>query len=230
MTAKGHIVVAVPAYTGTVHLATVRSLFADMLRAMADGYVVSVQDEAGSADIGATRAEMVAKFLYEKGTHLVFIDADVCWQAGAMNSLVSHDVDIVAGSYPHRKDPISFPMKWDDGQESVWSDEKGLIEVKGCAAGFLCVKRHVLEAMVKAYPDLEFATDRAPGGKAWGLFDTVREPNRRLGEDYSFCHRARECGFKIKVDPSISMGHIGSKVFVGTLGEHMRENHVLPVS
>jgi hypothetical protein len=34
-----------------------------------------------------------------------------------------------------------------------------------------------------------------------------------LSEDYSFCERARRCGYKIWADTTIRLGHIGKYVF-----------------
>ena len=47
------------------------------------------------------------------------------------------------------------------------------------------------------------------------LFDVMAihgdlfSPINGLGEDLSFCHRARSIGYKIYVDPEIKLGHCG---------------------
>jgi hypothetical protein len=75
--------VAIPAYSGTIHLGTMRSLFTDLLALQARGDFWSLHDECGNALIADARALIVAQFLDSKADTLVFIDSDVCWEAGA---------------------------------------------------------------------------------------------------------------------------------------------------
>src|SRR5262245_55405439 len=92
--------IAVPAYTGQVHLGTMRSLMTDMLLLAARGDKVTIFDESGNAMIAHARDMIVAEFLAGQGTDLVFVDADVFWEEGAILRLVDHPVDVVAGIYP----------------------------------------------------------------------------------------------------------------------------------
>jgi hypothetical protein len=41
----------------------------------------------------------------------------------------------------------------------------------------------------------------------------------KYGEDYSFCKRWRDMGGQVWVDPSISMGHLGTKIWKGRLAD-----------
>ena len=43
-------------------------------------------------------------------------------------------------------------------------------------------------------------------------FDRMVLNSRLYGEDLSFCHRAREAGFKIMCDPEIQVGHLRSQI------------------
>jgi hypothetical protein len=213
--------IGIPAYAGTVHLGTMRSLMADVLALARRGDSVSVYDESGSAMIADTRAQIVAEFLAGQATHLVMVDHDVCWQAGGIPRLVDHGVDCVAGVYPHRADPISFPLHLLDDGADGWDAEKQLLEVKAVPAGFLCITRGMCERMIAAYPETAFVSDKHPDRKAHALFDSVRIGMTKLGEDLSFCHRWRAIGGKVWADPSIMMAHVGPKVFAGALGTFM---------
>src|SRR5689334_16213005 len=108
-----HVMVAIPAYSGTIHLGTMRSLFTDLLALQARGDSWTLHDECGNALIADARALIVAQFLASKADTLVFIDSDVCWEAGALLRLLDHQQDMVAGIYPQRKDPINYCVKWD---------------------------------------------------------------------------------------------------------------------
>lgn len=215
-----HVMVAIPAYTGTIHLGTMRSLFTDLLALQARGDVWSLHDECGNALIADARALIVAQFLASPADVLVFIDSDVCWEAGALLKLLDHDVDMVAGIYPQRKDPINYCVKWINKPEL--HAVNGLLEVEGVPAGFMKLSRKQLESMVEQYPDSEFFVENAPNQKAWALFADYRIGRHKMGEDYSFCKRWTDMGGKVWIDPEIKMGHTGNKTFYGHLGEYLR--------
>ena len=216
------VMVAIPAYTGTIHLGTMRSLFTDLLALQARGDQWTVQDECGNGLIAHARALIVAQFLKSECDVLVFVDSDVCWQAGALLKLIDYPVDMVAGLYPQRRDPINFCLNW-TAQGELWADpETGLLESNGVPAGFMKLSRTQLEAMVEQYTDTEFYCENAPGQKAWHLFGDYRIGKHLMGEDYAFCRRWRDMGGRIWVDPEIEMGHVGFKTFPGHLGQWLK--------
>lgn len=218
-----HIWLAVPAYTGTVHIATVRSLMTDVLAFRERGDAITLHDETGSALIGNARASVVAKFLASDATDLVFLDHDICWEAGALLKLVDAPVDCVAGIYPHRRDPEGYSIQWLTERADLVADPAtGLLEVAGVPAGFLRLSRGMLKRMVEAYPDTIFHDEGSPNAEAWGLFDPYRIGKLKMGEDFSFCRRWRDIGGQVWADPEIRMGHIGNKTFPGHLGDWLR--------
>ena len=182
-----HVMVAIPAYTGTIHLGTMRSLFTDLLSLQDRGDSWEIHDECGNALIADARAVIV---------------------------------DMVAGIYPQRKDPINYCVKWMDKPELQAVD--GLLEVDGVPAGFMKLSRKQLESMVAQYPDTEFYVPSAPNEKCWALFADYRIGKHKMGEDYAFCRRWQDMGGQIWIDPEIKMGHIGNKTFNGHLGDWLR--------
>lgn len=217
-----HVMVAIPAYSGTIHLGTMRSLFTDLLTLQARGDVWSLHDECGNALIADARALIVAQFLDSKADTLVFIDSDVSWEAGALLKLLDAPVDMVAGIYPQRKDPINYCVKWQNKPELMADPSTGLLEVDGVPAGFMKLSRKQLESMVEQYPDSEFYVESAPNQKAWALFADYRIGKHKMGEDYAFCRRWTDMGGKIWINPEIKMGHCGFKTFNGHLGDWLR--------
>lgn len=217
-----HVMVAIPAYTGTIHLGTMRSLFTDLIALQARGDVWSLHDECGNALIADARALIVAQFLDSKADTLVFIDSDVSWEAGALLKLLDAPVDMVAGIYPQRKDPINYCVKWQKKPTLVADPATGLLEVDGVPAGFMKLTRKQLEAMVEQYPDSEFYVENAPNQRAWALFADYRIGKHKMGEDYAFCRRWTDMGGKIWINPEIKMGHCGYKTFQGHLGDWLR--------
>ena len=214
------VMIAIPAYSGQIHLGTFRSLFTDLLALQARGDSFEVHDECGNALIADARALIVAQFLASDCDTLVFVDSDVCWEAGALLWLLDAPVDMVAGIYPQRRDPINYCVKWKSEGE-LWAED-GLLESVGVPFGFVKLSRAMLEQMVAQYPDSEFYVENAPGQKAWALFADYRIGKHKMGEDYAFCRRWTEMGGRIWVNPEIKMGHVGYKTFPGHLGEELR--------
>lgn len=219
---------AVPTYTGQVTAATFKSLVHDMAHLLVRGFAVVPFFDIGHADIYMLRAHIAMSFLADPdATDLIMIDSDVAWDSFGLLKLLEHDVDIVAGAYPKREDPITFMYRSEITlnpqthlpQKAIHGDpETGLCEVWGCPGGFMRIRRHVIEKMVDHYRDELTALDPyMPDGKCVRLFDpywfTDDEGRRRaLSEDYAFCQRWRDLGGKIYLDVNIPMAHVGPKV------------------
>jgi hypothetical protein len=78
------------------------------------------------------------------------------------------------------------------------------MKVHAAGTAGMLVQRHVLDKIM-ANPD---ASGWArPFRIGWGAPDAS-------DEDVYFCHRIRECGFDIHVDPTLGMDHIPAEVFV----------------
>jgi hypothetical protein len=92
---KLHITVAIPAYTGTIYIATLRSLINDLVMLVARGDTFTLIDDIGSANIADCRGAIASNFLKTDSDCLVFVDSDVAWEKGALLRLVDHKVDLV---------------------------------------------------------------------------------------------------------------------------------------
>lgn len=227
------VFIALPVYTGQVSLTTYKSLMHDVHQLALKGVGVYIFDEIGHADIYLLRAQLVASFLADKdATDFVMIDSDVGWEPFGLLKLLRHNVDLVAGSYPKRKDPITFMFRspLDEGGTIEGNPETGLIEVWGMPGGFMRCTRSMIEKMVEHYGPTMTAIDGiVPQKKIVRLFDpywmdTKDGQKRCLGEDYAFCQRWRDIGGKVHLDASIGMAHIGTKAYQGKLGEFVGPN------
>lgn len=225
-----HIVLAVPCYTGQLHIGTSRSILHDVMTLYGRGDSVQFADETGNADISLCRAMIVAKFLNVKdATHLVMIDSDVCWESGGLVKLVDAGVDFVAGAYPMRLggDRPQYHMHLKDGPGHTLDPATGLLEVDAVPAGFVCLTRSMLERMIQHYADSKISFSQCPNGVAWDLFDGLSFTGtdglrHKWGEDYSFCKRWTGMGGKIWCNPTVAMGHLGTKLWQGRLSDSFK--------
>ena len=90
----------------------------------------------------------------------------------------------------------------------------GLCEILYAGAGFLHVRREVyrtIQERLVCRPERAFRTADGSLFPADGA--TSDAGPWYLSEDYAFCERARQCGFKIMADTSIRLWHIGEYAY-----------------
>jgi len=124
----------------------------------------------------------------------MWFDSDMIFPPETMIKLLEHNAPIVSGAYFRRSPPYHL-VAFDecDTKNRKWTDLKLPTETVSCGGvGFGCV-------LVKTDVLFDVAAK----------FQTWFEPMNGFGEDLSFCWRARECGYDILLDPSVSCGHIG---------------------
>jgi hypothetical protein len=212
------VFIALLSYTGTIWLPTHRSLLREIVALNAAGWGVIEESLMGCSYIHSARGQMVSLFLQSDATDLVYVDWDMAWDPGALARLLSHDVDVVAGDYPGRKDPIRYHARFLKRDDGSWNDDirpDGLIEMAGAATGFMRIRRNVIERMVEAYPDLIFEDNDQAIKLCYLFFGHLKNGRHLLSDDYSFCDLWREIGGKVYIDTKIALGHIGFKTFAG---------------
>lgn len=226
--------VALPSYEGKIYCMTADSAIREVFAAHQKGIRYVAQFRENNMMSAMVRNWMVAKFLETDYSHLAFIDWDVHFPTGTLVRLMERDVDICGAAYPFRSDPVDFPMAWMGAPgSSVYSvnpktdepDKNGLIEVSGIPTGCLVIRRECLEKIIQLHPELEYFEPSLPDKKAYSLFEWVRKEKMIYTEDFAFCYLARECGFRVWLDPDIDMMHIGPKQFRGNIGRWLEGRH-----
>lgn len=170
----------------------------------------------GYSDISRGRSEMATEALAEGFEELLWIDADTEFQPDAVSRLRSHNLPIVGAIYPVKNERrlACNPLQTPD--EITFGEGGGLKELQFLATGFLLTQRKVYAKMRE-----HFKMPTCVGGKH-GLVpyfqpmihqDQATGRQLYLSEGFSFCERAKQCGFKIFADTTIRLGHIGKKSF-----------------
>jgi hypothetical protein len=136
--------------------------------------------------------EIAKKF---RADFLLFLDSDMLFPPTALFRLLLHRKDIVGATYTKRVAPYEVLGTEIAEQPTVTSGD--LLEMQRIPTGCLLINMGVFEKL--AMPYFRFETD------ANGAI---------VGEDYVFCDRAREAGFRIWCDAVMSreIGHIGQTV------------------
>ena len=132
------------------------------------------------------RDTCVRQALENDCSHLLFVDSDVMFAPDAITRLMKHaedGIDVVAARYNKKILPV---------QPTVKEDIKELSEVEFVPTGFLLVNMEVYKKIGK--PCFSFSNDAE-------------------SEDYYFCIKAKEHGYKIYCDPTIEIAHLGTAIF-----------------
>lgn len=149
---------------------------------------------------------------------LLMLDTDIVFPPDLLTRMFSKmrdgPIDMLAGLYRTMRKDVAVPgdliTTWcipnpggGLGQPLVAVGETSeLIELASCGMGCTLIARYVLEAVWQAHQD---------DGDAAFARDPVTLPDQtpaRLGEDVSFCLRARQLGFRILGAPDIGCGHV----------------------
>lgn len=100
-----------------------------------------------------------------------------------------------------------------------------LVELSRLGTAMMLIRREVLEGMRAAMPELVFRPDPAErqahgiGDLEPAFFCPLIDPETQalLSDDYAFCQRVRDAGFRIWLAPWVRTTHAGPTVFAGAL-------------
>jgi hypothetical protein len=218
--------IGIPCHDGRLNVKTAYALAQLMPEAMRLGVSVTLSDISNCSIITMARNCLVAEFLKTDCTELLFIDSDVIVTPGDILRLMaqSGDKDITAGTYPRRaKDKKFFTdLYWTENNDLEF--DGSMMRVKRIGTGFMLIQRHVIEKMAEAHPEWSYQ-NKPTGERMYALFDFAIKDDNYIGEDYLFCDRATQMGFKVHVDVDISLPHLGSETFTN----NFREEVVIPL-
>ena len=170
-----------------------------MLERVTDDTVVGFQ--IGSL-IYEARNQLARQAIKIGADYVLWLDSDMIFHPSVMKRLYEDykagKGDIVSGLYFRRVTPFS-PVVFntleivDNKPQWTASDDipNEVFEVGGVGFGCVFMDTGVLADVMNKYEGNAFT------------------PLNGVGEDLSFCWRARQCGYNIVVDPEVELGHIG---------------------
>lgn len=150
--------------------------------------------------IYAARNQLAVKGIEWGADYVMWFDSDMVFPADTLEKLVAlaekEKGSIITGIYFKRVAPYApvcyKHLSLGDTCEIEDIDEipEEPFEVEGCGFGCVLTPVEALAGCVEQFGDMF-------------------SPINGIGEDLSFCWRARQCGHKIIADPSIYLGHVG---------------------
>lgn len=179
----------------------------------------------GDSLLARARNQLVARFLSSGAEDALCIDADMQWEPSDALRLLSSEQLMIGAAYRRRLEkPENDPHSWcfqfrPNSAGRIQKDKQGAMEVEAAGLGFVRVNRKVFERLIAAHPDWK---------RAGSAFMTPQErehyyrffrfpEEEDLGEDVLFYRAWREIGGTAWIDPRLSIGHVGSKVYRGSV-------------
>ena len=147
----------------------------------------------------------MGEFTYDK---IFWIDSDIEWTVDDFTRLLLSEHDIISGLYvldPAGSVAVNFPNARGvptrvNKVEFLLHEEP--VEVGGVGFGFVCMKSGVFENIPRPWFLI---------GKVQWSEDSEMRVN--VGEDYSWCGKAQQAGYKIYVDPMVKVKHHKETVY-----------------
>lgn len=242
--------IATPCYGGLIHEGYLRGFSSFVAAAIDTGLQINLATVINESLVTRARNELVKFLLKSDSTHLFFIDADIQFTAEDVFKLLMHDKDIVVGSYPlkgvrwdYLKDEdiknidsvdelkrrtTSYVVNYKFNNDEEFRKgtpivQNGLVELEVAGTGFMCIKRHVIEKIIDAMPEIKYKKEENylqgidDDGVRWAVFDSEIDKERGyfLSEDYTFCRRWQRLGGQVWLDPTIKLTHWGTYAFQG---------------
>lgn len=137
------------------------------------------------------------EFTYDK---IIWIDSDISWEVEDFMKLYESNFDIVSGLYFNEEGVPLFAFNDNDiyFDHDLLKKKQYPFEVFGVGFGFVAMKSGVFENIPRPWFDVEFQKI---------INDQGLEIYIPYGEDFSWCKKAIDQGYKIYVDPSIRVCH-----------------------
>lgn len=183
------IFLGMPMYGGMLTENTMHGLLNMQQWCMARGVGMRVQSMGNESLITRARNTLVSMMMDQTdyvATHLLFIDADIGFNAQNIERLLCFDKDIVCGIYPRKhfhfekiqgilKDNpnatpdelevkcLGYNLNFDDPFNVKL--ENGFCKVSEAATGMMLVKREVFRTMMKKFPERKYVSDQIINGK-----------------------------------------------------------------
>ncbi len=212
------VLIGTPSYDGRID-----TWFADSLVRtikQADPKLINIHAIYPSYDslVQRARNDLVRMAMDGGYDTLFFIDSDVEWEPEWFFRFLARPEPIVGAALIKKSDQESYTVKIVK-KNLTKSEDDVLVQVDGLGTGFLKVDRFALEKLwLMSEP---YVHDGVPNRM---VFDLKILDGDLISEDYVMCHKWQSLGYKVWLDPSITINHNGVKKYQGNLSSFLQRN------
>jgi len=212
------VLIGTPSYDGRIDVWFANSLIATVKQAEKKGIFVHAIYTSYDSLIQRARNSLVRLALTGGYDDLFFIDSDCEWEPEWFFRLLDRPEPIVGGVLVKKSSKEGYTVKLVD-KELKWSEDKKLIQVDGVGTGFMKISRFALEKL------WDISDKYMSEGEEHRMICDIKVENGDLiSEDYILGNKWKSLGYKIWLDPTITLNHIGIKKFKGNFNKFIEKN------
>lgn len=212
------VLIGTPSYDGRIDVWFANSLVATVKQAEKKGIFVHAIYTSYDSLIQRARNSLVRLALTGGYDDLFFIDSDCEWEPDWFFRLLDRPEPIVGGALVKKSDKEGYTVKLVDKQIK-WSEDNKLIQVDGVGTGFMKISRFALEKL------WEISDPYMSEGEEHRMICDIKVENGDLiSEDYILGNKWKSLGYKVWLDPTITLNHIGTKKFKGNFNQFIQKN------
>jgi hypothetical protein len=247
-----NILIAIPCFGGQLFTNFFTSILAliDVLKENNIKYdIQTIQNESL---ITRARNSFVSIFMEDPNfTHLLFLDNDLIFSPNTILNMIASRKEIVGASYPKKnlnwdkikhyskenKDDYMIQCLATDMNYNLKLDKNkkcqiinGLVETNDIPTGMMLIDKRSMSCIINRNRDYHYKNNVAGYKNKSTFYDIFRTGivnNIYLSEDYYFCKLARDCGIKLYLDTTATIGHTGKMDYYGNLGLVLRNGDSL---
>ena len=176
--------------------------------------------------------DSLSRFLEDpEATDWFNIDSDHGWDAEAFVKMLLRPEPVLAGSYKMTNEWGKYtgvPKRDEEGaflgQEI--GENQAILEADRVAAGFLRIKKPVIEKYVEMHPE-DYFHIRESGDKVYRFFWNEVIDNEFTGMDMAFSEKLKALGYQLWIYPNIDISHWGPTENMGNLDKHLKAENEL---
>jgi len=235
--------IATPCYGGNVNVFFMESIINLIFECQKHKIQCSFFKIPFESLIPRARNVCASAFIKSQCTHMIFIDADIEFNAYDVIQMINTNVDLIGGSYPTKnvnsklfeqninentsksyKDIVSKSVCYTSKQfkTKVTNDNKTKIECSYIATGFMLIKQQVFTKLIEDcgeyiqyINDIPAYSQYSINNEMYDFFQSKIIDKKYVSEDYGFCKLWESVGGKIYTDLTIKLNHIGNITYYG---------------
>jgi hypothetical protein len=203
------VLIGTPCYDGKVDVWFANSLLNTVRMAEKKGVYVHAIYVSYDSLVQRARNRLIDIALKEEYDDLFFIDSDCEWEAEWFFRLLDRPEPIIAAPLIKKSEKEFYTIKLID-KNLKWSHDRKLIEVDGAGTGFMKVSKFALRKL------WDISEPYMSEGEEHRMVCDIQVVNGQLiSEDFVMGNKWRNLGYKVWIDPTITINHIGTKKYQG---------------
>ena len=211
------ILIGTPCYDGKVDVWFANSLLNTIKMSYEKGMDVHAVYTSYDSLVQRARNSLFKIAIEGDYDHLFFIDSDVEWEAEWFFRLIERQEQIVGAALIKKSEQEAYTVKLVD-KNLKWSDDRKLIEVDAVGTGFMKISKFAIHKIwQQGQPYM------SEGKEERMIFDIRVQNGDLISEDYVLCNTWKSLGYKIWLDPTITINHIGIKKFQGDFAKMLQK-------